>query len=540
MSTTVPFTDVSLSNICVLNGDTVPPFDMLSLQGSTKWNFTVPGVGFTIGIGDFRGRALAGVSGEVMWAARMSSTGDDRVYGNAPTNDGGMVAVGIYGGTLTAYHSSGVAFGTTLGISGGNEGFIVKYNSSGGVLWVARVVGSGDERLSKVTCLADGSILAIGSCSSTVTAYNSNGTVGGTLTNGSICALIIKYSATGTFQWMTRIITGATQSPIISKTNDGGFVAGGYYSTTLTAYNINGTAFATTLPGDDGFIAKYDSSGNVQFLARVGSTAGQDDIRSIGVLSDDSIVVTGSSVYNNSGAIVYAYSANGQQFATGIPISGNNDPFLVKYSSTGMVQWVCKYIATSFDSGDNIIILPDDSIIVSCVVYSTTVTIYNSDGTAFSPNFTNTGVADHLIVKYNSNGFVQWHTCVGGTAASVPINGCALPDGGFIVTGFGTGTVVPYSVGAIAFSTSIPNAGSNDAYVVAYSAAGVVRWIARMAGTGDDTAFNACVLSDGTGMVVVGNYQNSTFTPYSYNGTAFSTTLPNAGSYDGFIVKYSI
>lgn len=55
--TTIGFSNVSLSNICVLNGDTIAPFDMLGLLGSTVWDFTVPSVG-PIGLDLFRGRSI--------------------------------------------------------------------------------------------------------------------------------------------------------------------------------------------------------------------------------------------------------------------------------------------------------------------------------------------------------------------------------------------------------------------------------------------------------------------------------------------------
>jgi hypothetical protein len=103
-------------------------------------------------------------AGSVEWLARVSGAGTEQANAICSMSDGGICVTGYYSSTtttLTAFHASGTAFGTTLGQStptASQEVFIVKYNSAGTVQWLARVSGAGNDIANGICSMSDGGI----------------------------------------------------------------------------------------------------------------------------------------------------------------------------------------------------------------------------------------------------------------------------------------------------------------------------------------------------------------------------------------------
>jgi hypothetical protein len=137
----------------------------------------------------------------------------------------------------------------------------------------------------------------------------------------------------GTVQWGARIAgTGTDQGHGISVDSSGNlYVTGQYASNPLTLYNSDGSAFATTLANSgsiDCFIAKYNTSGTVQWGARIAGTV-SDIGRGISVDSSGNLYVTGS--YDSNP--VTLYNSDGSAFPTTLANSGLDDCFIAKYTA---------------------------------------------------------------------------------------------------------------------------------------------------------------------------------------------------------------
>lgn len=78
-------------------------------------------------------------NGSLLWAQSMGGASSDRATSLAADAHGDLYVAGYYG-------SGGMAFSTTnLPSSGGNDGFIAKFDSTGNLLWANRFGGSGNE-----------------------------------------------------------------------------------------------------------------------------------------------------------------------------------------------------------------------------------------------------------------------------------------------------------------------------------------------------------------------------------------------------------
>ena len=135
-----------------------------------------------------------------------------------------------------------------------------------------------------------------------------------TLTNaGYWDAYIAKYNSAGVVQWFARQGGGGSSELATSVTVDSSgniIVAGIYASSPMTIYNANGSAFATTLANsgsNDAYIAKYNSDGFVQWVAKQGGESSDDQAYAVTVDSSGNIIVAGYfasttfTIYNSDG-----------------------------------------------------------------------------------------------------------------------------------------------------------------------------------------------------------------------------------------------
>jgi hypothetical protein len=486
-------------------------------------------------------------NGTVQWVARIASLGAEIGYAIATDSSGNVYVTGQGGGAVgTAFSSNGVAFGTAIENSGGGDAFIVKYNTNGIVQWVARVGSANADIGYGIATDSSGNVYVTGQGGSgiVVTAFSSNGAGFGTTlpSSGGTDAFIVKYNTSGFVQWVARVASTAVDIGygIASDSSGNVYVTGqGGSGAVVTAFDSNGTAFGTTLANSgntDAFIVKYNTSGFVQWVARVASTAA-DIGYSIATDSSGNVYVTGQ---GGSGAVVTAFNSNGTAFGTTLANSGNTDVFIVKYDTNGTVQWVARVSSTAADIGYGIATDSSGNVYVigqggSGVV----VTAFNSNGTAFGTTISNSGNTDAFIVKYDTNGTVQWLTRVASPGVDIA-RAIAIDSGGNVYL-TGQYTASPFSIygSALSLFSTIPNAGGNDTFVVKYGASGDPQWVARVASTDADIGYS--IATDSSGNVYVTGQCGSgvVVTAFSSNGVAFGTTLPSSGNTDAFIVKYN-
>jgi hypothetical protein len=130
-----------------------------------------------------------------------------------------------------------------------------------------------------------------------------------------------------------------------------------------------------------------------RWYARIAG-ANNDRGQSITTTADGSICVVG--YYNTSGVTVY--NANGSVFTT-LTNSGNNDVFIVKYTSLGICQSATRLAGTLNENTYGVSGTSDGGI---CVVgtFNGTVTSYNANGTAFGTTLSSASGSDAFILKY--------------------------------------------------------------------------------------------------------------------------------------------
>jgi hypothetical protein len=285
-----------------------------------------------------------------------------------------------------------------------NNVIIAKYNTSGTIQWQKQLAGVGTKN-------EYGTSIAVDSASNVyVTAY-SNASAGG----GNFDFLTFKLDSSGNMSWQ-RSLSGTGFSGTSSDFGIGIALD--------SASNVYVTGFSDNNSTYDLVLAKYNTTGTLQWQRTLGNnTGGSDAGYGVVVDSANNIYVTGLingigilvAKYNSSGAIEWQRSLTGSAIISAVgaavdssnnvyvtaygDISGsggaNYDIFTAKYDSAGTLQWQRKLSTTASDQSYGIAL--------------------DSSGSMYNIGVTNvSGVAVALLTKFPSDGTLTGTYSLGG------------------------------------------------------------------------------------------------------------------------------
>ena len=316
-------------------------------------------------------------SGNLLWAQRYGGSSNDR--GTSVTTD---KAGNVY---LTGYfYSPKIGFGTDTLTNAGNVGdiFIVKFDGLGNVIWAKREGAAALEIPHSIHVDSNNNIIVTGRFSSNVITF---GTTILTLA-GSMDVFIVKYDAYGNLLWAKGAGGGSNDEGYSLSTDDSGNI---YVSGYFTQPARFGTIQLISDGQADMFLAKYDPSGNVLWAKRAGGK-GDDRATSVKTDASGNSYITGyytnysisfASVllpnepgdnsflakYDTNGNVLWAIGVGGDSQAldltlfnsdvyvcgsfqadklvygtTNLIINGNSDFFILNCDTDGKPNWAIK------------------------------------------------------------------------------------------------------------------------------------------------------------------------------------------------------
>ena len=361
---------------------------------------------------------------ENYWFAMLSQGSYDSARGGAVDSSGNLYVCGV----------------------SDSSGFVVKYNSSGAVQWKRSFSSSSTDYAKGLALDSSGNVY--------ITGYSNSGGQGGVET------FIIKYNNSGTVQWSRYfgISTEDTGNSVAIDSSDNIYIAG--------TNVISGTREMS--------LAKFNSSGTLAWERELTSNGNNTYGVSLAVDSSDNPVITGYTnalgqggtdiiiaKYNSSGTIQWQKSFGGSnnEEAKGMAIdssdniyiggftqsegAGAQDALVAKFNSLGDLQW--QRILGAYDTDSWGVAVDDDG------------NVYGLGHSSREPS--NTGLVNQFIMaKYNSSGDLQWQRHFGGTAGEYVFGRTASGDGDLYAFG-STGTSVSNGV-EDAITLKVPGDGS--------------------------------------------------------------------------------
>lgn len=187
---------------------------------------------------------------------------------------------------------------------------------------------------------------------------------------------LYKYNNAGSLQWqqsLSGVTVNNTCSTIDSSNN----------------IYLGGRVFNASSSNYDVILAKYDSTGALQWQQRTNNTAGGDMISSLSTDSSNNIYALG-------------YLGTG----------GGTEVYLTKWNSSGTIQWQRRLASGSYPEG-----------------FSVTV---DSTGNVYCVGQADTTPACGFLAKYNSSGTLQFQKFFSDSSNTVSLQGAVVDSSGNI------------------------------------------------------------------------------------------------------------
>ena len=424
--------------------------------------------------------AATGDIPEKGWDRLIGGSKADAFNGIISTTDGGTLAVGS---TIDNNRTD-------------TDGYIVKTDKRGTVLWKEKIGGTGQDDLNAITQLSDGTFLVAG-----VSTSSASGNISDT-TSGKEDGLIAKYDANGDKLW--DMLVGGSQSDYfndIIATADGGFLAIGKSNSSADGkISDKNNGFQSS----DGYIVKFDADGNIEWDNLYGSPESEAFLSAIQT-NDGGFVLAGFAA-----ASINATNTGGEITDVAVAQLLPLDGLLVKFDSTGHMVWNNLYGGTSSEYFYGIKGTPDGG----CVVVGETGSKDGDLSTGSSGAIG--GQTNALVTKFNSAGVAQWN-CAFARGSYLSLKDILqTTDGNFLVAG---------SV------TADPNGfGWSDGFLATINTTGSLM-STKVTGGNRPDGFNAIAFDRDGVFVAAGD---------SFSSQSGEVLYKTNGGQDGLLVHYGL
>jgi hypothetical protein len=363
--------------------------------------------------------------GIALWAVKIDSGGWDYPGDLAVDSADNIYITGMYSTAITLYDAAGTRTNLVSlpsATSGTYGAYIIKYNTSGVVLWAIKIDGGASQRGFALKVDTNDSVYIAGvmNANNSITAYNpgnvsSGYTVSSYSTSGGFLA---KYNSTGTAQWIVRILNSTPENfQITCDTDNNIYITTSYNSASGSSIYDKNNAVSSVVPAlpsnsvNNIAIVKYNTDGFAVWATSINTDSYNGGIEFDGV---GNIYLTGG--YSSSSSVI-VYDANGTNYLNNVTIpstSSISSSLLVKYNTNGIAQWAAYTIGDNSSGLSDVTIYNNSNIIVGGQYYTTSIPLQiydydNSQRSNISLPLTNTAeVRACMMINYNSDGIAQW------------------------------------------------------------------------------------------------------------------------------------
>jgi len=267
-------------------------------------------------------------NGNFTWAKQAGGSSFDHSYSLAVDKSSNIYVTGDF-------QSPSITFGSfTLSNTSGNPIFLVKYDSTGNVIWAKSFAGGFNYSVqhNSLSAVNSNDIYMTGNFYSASAVFGTY-----TLTNSNSSTadfLIAKFDTAGTVLWAKRAggITDEWGYGVARHPSGDIFITGGFTTSAITF----GTSTLIPQNGatDPMFIVQYDSVGNE--ICAAGFPSGGDDQNAIAIDTSGSLYVFGDYLMN--------------PFILGndtLPLAGGEDIFLAKFISCNLITLSDEHIGSN-------------------------------------------------------------------------------------------------------------------------------------------------------------------------------------------------
>lgn len=309
-------------------------------------------------------------NGDTLWTKLIGGTGSDRLSRVRSISTGGVILVGF------TTSSAGVFAGN----HGGYDGFMMRINSDGTILWTKVYGGSSNDYLYDVVENPAGNFVACGE------AVSSDGDL--SAAGNGLAWVLFATGVSGNMGFCVAPVgpngasaNGLENFTVIRRLNDGsGYLLSGFTSPDFNNFNL-----------DDIWVCKINFTGAVLWNKTYGSTNGRDGSGALLDMGSGEFMIVGV-LGGNDGYPTYR--------------GGNGDGFVIRCNAAGDTLWTRSYGGTDWDFFHDAV--ADQELNVYLAGFSRS----SNQQLTGQPVY---GLADYWLVKINANGDTLYTKRMGGS-----------------------------------------------------------------------------------------------------------------------------
>ncbi len=361
--------------------------------------------------------------------------------------------------------------------------------------WAKSTEGVGEESFSNSCTDVNGNVYIAG-----FHAYG-NITIGSTPIMISTGPFIAKYDPNGNVLWAKGYAGTALIHAVCTDPSGNLLITGSIFTdVTFGNYHLYQGSMSNI------FLVKIDPNGTVLWAFSFGSAQ-----------QDDGGNAIKTDIYGN--ILLAGYFYNGIPGLGSSSLHGNG--FLIKYDPYGQVIWQ-KVIGDSGNRTTDVEVDINGNVYLSGYMIDPVFNVGNDQ-------FTNTGLTDFFLIKYDSNGNQLWAKSADDNVSDSYGRSIVTDNNGnCYLTGTFSGPNITLG------TTTLMNNGTNAIYTAKYDPIGNVIW-AKSAG-GDSLHTSEDIDIDmNNNLLIAGSYNSTIINFASYTLNHLDTII---GSYDIFILKY--
>ncbi|MEQ8685278.1 MAG: fibronectin type III domain-containing protein [Imperialibacter sp.] len=419
------------------------------------------------------------------WASSLGSPS----YGRTVANDnngntyvGGRVEADLYVGVESWV------------VAGGSDGFVIKYNADGNIVWGRQLSSTGGASVEEVKVDANGVLYVSGYFSGQLTIPN-----GPTFNSqGSTDGFLLKMDANGQLIW-AKSLGGSLNDLITSHAFDGS----GNIHLLYSSSSVNGTFEGSALNAGL-HIVTISPNGNFVRTRPVSAESG--------VSGNDLAVDAQGNIY-----VVGGFSGAPSIAGVGLLVSGTIDIYYAKFNNSGDPLWV-KQASTDQADQAYAVSVSGSSVYVGGFFDGATLSV--PSGSASSEG----GREGFLLAAASVDGATQWVRSMGGAGSDGVLAMATGSSGQIVVSGF-------MGIDEMSFPPSLEAVSNGFGFFAHYDASGAVLRVDKIEGKSNNLVSNRAVSV----------FENNLYATGRFLGAAeFGqlSTLQSGGGTSMFVGKY--
>jgi hypothetical protein len=340
-------------------------------------------------------------SGVPQWSRRITRGGNSypSIFGSGRSgivvdSIGDIYVLGSFDGTMS-FDGGSIPSLTSIG---SEDIFLVKYNDTGVPQWAQRS-GSVGANFPSGVCIGSNNTILIAANSYQTDDVTFSGGLPDLNLNNQSTLYVVAYNTIGVPQWSRIAVESSSNIMGLNMTADasGNSYLTGFFSGDATPVGGGSLTPLTSIGQNDIFVIKHNNSGVPQWINR----AGGNDNSGTSYERGYSIITDASGNVFVSGAFQETATFSGGSIGT-IVSDGPCDALLIKYNSTGSVQWARRMGGSSYD----------EALDVNTDNGGTIYVVGHFRATASFPggsisNKVSNGAYDGFLARYNQSGVPQ-------------------------------------------------------------------------------------------------------------------------------------